>query len=256
MDTALPLPRGAQAHGHRLEQQRTRGTCSVEAVQRPSSDARKGTQEPGLPGPCNNQGKSLTTCASNLPHRRAPGCGPARPSEVLLSAGRESLCPRPPPEPHPSRGLKGKLRQKGSGRAAQARTAPCSRLQWPLSPSARSKKVGAAWVWLALTTWHCPTTVPSHPAANPCTSRHHESAQDPSTPQTQPGPGASAHREPVPSGQHEDGDHRGGPSQELEEGVGRARAATQDKNRRGQDRHTADRQTDRQGAAVLTIICH
>lgn len=117
-------------------------------------------------------------------------CSSRRQGEPLPSAPSRAT-------PQPQGGLKGKPRQKGSGRAAQARTTPCSHLQWPLSPSARSKKMGAAWVWLSLTTWHCPTTIPSHPVANPCTSPPPGATN---LPRTLPPPKPSQGQGPVPTG--------------------------------------------------------
>lgn len=71
------------------EQKTTKGNCSVKAVQGPSGNAEKGTQEFGLPGPYPDQGKkSHKSCQQPAP---------------LLSQGPQQDAPlyRAPPQPGP-----------------------------------------------------------------------------------------------------------------------------------------------------------
>lgn len=103
------------------EEKTTKGNCSVKAMQGPSGNTEKGTQEFGLPGPYPDQGKK------SHKSRRQPAPllsqGPSGPSKMLLST-----------EPHLSQGLKGKLRHKGSGRVAlTARHTPFPLLLSPVA---------------------------------------------------------------------------------------------------------------------------
>lgn len=211
-------------------------------------------REPGVQVPrvISQPGKDPhNLCPAACPNTEQPGQGPPCPPErlLLLLAGTASAFTPTTARPQP--GPRGETEARGAGRAALTPGAQRSLLVPPavFLPSARSPALAVS----DDTTLPSPSPptpslplVPPHAPAPPICPR----PLHPPHPGGAAGmcrPGASARQGWGPGA---------GPGQEPKEGVGRARAATQDKNRRGQDRHRADRQTDRQGAAVLTIICH